>query len=224
MFNQKIWLHLFGNLSKKTINSGYLHQQFSMKKIKRTALFFGSFNPIHIGHLAIANYITEFAEVDELWFVVSPHNPLKEKETLLDDYQRLEMVNIAIREFDKFRASAIEFSLSKPSYTIHTLEHLAEKYPDRKFVLIMGADSLQSIAKWKNYETILANYEILVYPRKNSTSDSEVFGHNVRIVNAPEIEISSSFIRQSIKQKKNMRFFLTESVYNYLTEMHFYEK
>lgn len=192
--------------------------------IKNIGLFFGSFNPIHIGHLAIANYIVEFTELDQIWFVVSPHNPLKNKATLLEDYHRLELVNLAIGDCDKFNASNIEFRLPQPSYTINTLEHLKEKYPNMKFSLIMGADSLKSIIKWKNYELILSNYTTYVYPRPNIDISEFQNNPNIKMVNAPIMEISSSFIRESIKNKKALEFFMPEKVYKYIQEMHFYEK
>ncbi|MBU0765302.1 MAG: nicotinate-nucleotide adenylyltransferase [Bacteroidetes bacterium] len=195
-----------------------------MKKYKKTGLFFGSFNPIHIGHLAIANYMMEFTDLDRLWFVVSPQNPLKEKKNLLADYHRLELVHRAIGDSVLFRASNIEFSLPKPSYTIDTLTYLSEKHPDHSFVLIVGADSLETFRKWKNYELILERYEILVYPRPGSTG-GEFTGHkNVRLTEAPLIEISSSFIRDAIRQGKDMRYFLPEKVYEYITLMNFYKK
>lgn len=191
---------------------------------KHIGLFFGSFNPIHIGHLAIANYIVEFTELDQIWFVVSPHNPLKNKASLLEDYHRLELVNLAIGDNVKYKSSNIEFRLPQPSYTINTLEYLKEKYPRMKFSLIMGADSLKSINKWKNYELILSNYTIYVYPRPNIDISEFQNNSNIKIVNAPIMEISSSFIRESIKSRKSLEFFMPEKVYKYIQEMHFYEK
>ena len=131
----------------------------------RIGLFFGSFNPVHIGHLAIANYLVEFGNIDQLWFVVSPHNPHKKKENLLHDYDRLEMMQIAIRNEHRFRVCDVEFRLPKPSYTIDTLTHLSEKYPDHSFSIIMGSDNIVNFHRWKNYDQILKNYGILVYPR-----------------------------------------------------------
>lgn len=190
----------------------------------KIGLFFGSFNPIHIGHLAIANYLVEFTELNQLWFVVSPHNPLKEKASLLNDTQRLNMVNIAIEHEPKLKSSNIEFGLPQPNYTIHTLTHLSEKYPQHQFVLIMGEDNLQSLEKWKNYEAILNYYEIIVYPRPGITSTPFDHHPKVKKVNAPLIEVSSTFIRNAIKEKKNVRFFLQENVFNYIDEMGFYKK
>lgn len=195
-----------------------------MKPKPRIGLFFGSFNPIHIGHLVIANYITEFTDLNEIWFVVSPQNPLKDKSTLLADHHRLALVNLAIEDFKKFRSSDIEFKLSKPSYTIDTLIYLEEKYLAKEFALIMGADNLATLKKWKNYETILTNNLIYVYPRPGIEKPEFSNHTNVKMVNAPVMEISSSLIRKAIKEKKDVRYFLTTKVYQYIREMHFYEK
>lgn len=190
----------------------------------KIGLFFGSYNPIHVGHLVIANYMVEFTDLDQLWFVVSPQNPFKKKSSLLPDYQRLQLVNIATENTNKFKASNIEFSLPKPSYTVDTLTYLHDKFPKYDFVLIMGSDNLENFHKWKNYEEILKYYEIYVYPRPNS-KDNDLINHSkVKIVSAPIMEISSSFIRKSIKEGKDIQYFLSEKVYNYITEMHFYEK
>ena len=190
----------------------------------KIGLFFGSYNPIHIGHLAIANYMVEFTDLDQLWFVVSPQNPFKKKNTLLSDYQRFELVNQAIGNNYKFRASNIEFNLSKPSYTIDTLTYLHDKFPKYDFVLIMGSDNLENFHKWKNFEEILKYHELYVYPRHN-TKDNNLINHQkVKVVNAPIMEISSSFIRKSIKEGKDIQYFLPEKVYKYIKEMHFYEK
>lgn len=195
-----------------------------MQTQKKIGLYFGSFNPIHIGHLAIANYLLEFSDLHEIWFVVSPQNPLKEKSSLLPDYQRLQMVNLATGDFPRFKTSDIEFRLPKPSYTIHTLAYLSEKHPSRTFCLIMGADNLESFGKWKNYNEIISNYGLYVYPRPGHDGGSFKDHANVHWVNAPLMEISSSFIRDAIKNKKDVRYFLPEKVYEYITEMHFYEK
>ncbi len=186
-------------------------------------LFFGTFNPIHIGHLAIANYIVEFTDIDELWFVVSPQNPLKQKSSLLDDYHRLELVNIAIANDIRFIASDIEFYMPKPSFTIDALTYLKEKHPKQKFTLIMGADNFASIHKWKNYKQILNNYNICVYPRTD-IDIKQSKEKNISIVNAPLMEISSSFIRNAIKNGKEINYYLNNDVYKYIIDMHFYEK
>lgn len=191
---------------------------------KKIGLFFGSFNPVHIGHMAIANYMLSFTNLDQLWFVVSPLNPFKEKQSLLADYHRYELINLAIGDNPGMKACNIEFSLPKPSYTIDTLTYLAEKYPQHKFIIIMGSDGLPTFHKWKNYEQILMYYQIYVYPRLGFDK-SEVKVHpSVRIVNAPVIELSSSFIRASIGNGRDIRYFLPEKVYEYVKEMHFYEK
>ena len=189
----------------------------------KIGLYFGSFNPIHIGHLAIANYMLEWTDIDQLWFVISPQNPLKNKSSLLADYHRLELVNIAIAKYEKFRFSDIEFKLPKPSYTIDSLAYLEEKHPDYSFKLIMGSDNLKTFKKWKNYELILQKYELLVYPRPDFSEKYLPDSGNIKIVNAPLMEISSSFIRKSIKDKKDITFFLPANVYKYIQEMHFYE-
>jgi nicotinate-nucleotide adenylyltransferase len=189
-----------------------------------TGLYFGSFNPIHIGHLAIANYFVEFANLNELWFIISPQNPLKEKNTLLPEYQRFELVNRALRDYPKFKVSNIEFALPQPSYTVDTLAYLDEKYPDRKFALIIGEDNLSSFHKWKNFEQLLAERKFLVYPRPNCKK-SKFHNHpNVILMDAPYMEISSGFIRDSIKQGKDIRFFLPEKTWEYIDEMNFYRK
>jgi len=185
-------------------------------------LYFGSFNPVHIGHLAIANYIVEHTDLTELWFIISPHNPLKLKKTLLPDYQRLELLHQSIRDYHKFKVSDIEFSLPQPSYTIDTLTYLEEKYPNKDFSLIMGEDNLASFHKWKNYKQIIENRKIFVYPRPNSENTIFHNHKNILLIDAPNIEISSSFIRNAIKQKKDIQFFLPERVWNYIKSANLY--
>ena len=189
------------------------------------ALFFGSFNPVHIGHLAIANYIVEYSNVQQLWFVLSPQNPLKNKNSLLPDYQRLELLNRAISDYSKFQVSNIEFNLPKPSYTCNTLVYLHEKFPQHNFYLVMGADNIASFHKWKNYEQILKNNNIIVYPRPNINAFKNAFckHDNVQIIEAPIMEISSSFIRKAIKESKDIRFFVPKKTYEYIEEMSFYK-
>lgn len=192
-------------------------------KIK-TGLFFGSFNPIHQGHLMIANYMVEFTDITQVWFIVSPHNPLKEKDSLLADHHRLAMANIAVEDDHRFRASNIEFHLPQPSYTIDTLTYLSGKYPEKEFVLICGSDNLPTFSKWKNYQELLDRYYLYIYPRQD-TEPSPFDGHpHIHFTQAPLIQISSSFIRQGINEGRNLRQFLPEKVWKYLTEMHFYEK
>ena len=190
----------------------------------KTGLYFGSFNPVHIGHLAIANYMAEFTDLEQVWFVVSPHNPLKKKPSLLADRDRYDMVYMAAGDSDMLRVSDIEFSLSKPSYTINTLAYLQEKYPKRTFSLIMGADNLETLEKWKNYQELLDNYDMYVYPRPGSDGGKYKNHERVKMVNAPLMEISGSFLRDAIKKGHNIKYFLPEKVYEYIVDMHFYEK
>jgi len=189
-----------------------------------TGLYFGSFNPIHIGHLAIANFIVEFSELEQLWFVVSPQNPLKEKMSLLQDYHRLEMVRLAVEDDDRFRASDIEFKLPTPSYTIDTLTYLEELNPGREFQLVMGGDGLRTFHKWKHAKLIVEKYHRLIYPRPGTDIDSASRLPNATLVDAPMMEISSSFIRQAIKEGKDVRHLVPARAYTYMREMHFYEK
>lgn len=193
-------------------------------KQRKTGLYFGSFNPIHNGHLIIAEQILANSDLQEIWFVVSPHNPLKERNTLLEDHHRLAMVKIAIDDNPLFRATDIEFTLPKPSYTIHTLVNLENKYPTRQFCLIMGSDNLNSITKWFNYEQILNNYKVYVYPRPGFFGGEYKDHHNVVWVDAPLIEISSSYIRDAIATKRSAKYLLPQKVYEYILDMHFYEK
>ena len=191
----------------------------------KIGLYFGSYNPIHIGHLVIANYLVEYTDIDQLWFVVSPQNPFKKKENLLADYHRLELVNRAIEHDDRFRASNIEFNLPKPSYTIDTLTYLHERYPNFSFSILMGSDNLENFHKWKNSEFLLENYGVTVYPRPGFEL-SEVPNHkNITIANdTPLMEISSSFIRNAIKEGKDIRHFMPPKAWEYLDEMNFYRK
>lgn len=190
----------------------------------KTGLYFGSFNPIHNGHLMLANYLVEYGGISELWFVVSPQNPFKQKLSLLPDYQRLELVHRAIDGFDKFRACDVEFNMPKPSYTIDTLTYLSEKYPKREFYLIMGSDNVANFPRWKNADQILANYHIIVFPRKDC-GVGELANHpNVQIVETPIIEVSSTFIRESITARKDVRFYMPPKVWEYVDEMNFYKR
>jgi nicotinate-nucleotide adenylyltransferase len=189
-----------------------------------TGLYFGSFNPIHIVHMAIANFMIEFSDLDQLWFVVSPHNPLKEKKSLLKDYHRLEMVRLAIEGDDRFRASDIEFRLPRPSFTIDTLSYLEEKHPGMEFRLIMGADGLGTFHKWKNAGLITEKYHRLIYPRPGTDIEALSGLPNATVVNAPLMEISSSFIRRAVRQGKDVRHLMPPAAYQYMREMHFYEK
>lgn len=189
----------------------------------KIGLFFGSFNPIHIGHMVIANHMVEFTDLDEVWFVVSPHNPHKKKATLLDGYHRLEMVRIAIGKNYKLRASDIEFSLPQPSYTVDTLTYIHEKYPMHNFSLIMGMDNLETLHKWKNHEVILENYNIYVYPRIDSSNTNLGKHSNIHIVkDVPIMQISATFIRKAIKEGKNVAPLLYPDVWDFLEKNNFY--
>jgi nicotinate-nucleotide adenylyltransferase len=187
-------------------------------------LFFGSFNPIHIGHLAIANYMLAFTEIKELWFVVSPHNPFKKSQNMLSENNRLHLVNLPIEDNSSYRSCNIEFRMPRPSYTIDTLARLADKYPQRKFALIMGSDNLPQFHKWKNSEAIIANFHRYIYPRPDTPSHLMENIPNATIVDAPLMDISSSFVRRAIAAGKDVPFYLHEKVYHYIKEMHFYEK
>lgn len=187
-------------------------------------LFFGSFNPVHVGHMILANYMLGFTDMHKIWFVVSPHNPLKNKSSLLNQNDRLHLVTLAIGDHDHIRPSNIEFNLPQPSYTINTLAHLKELHPNYQFSLIMGQDNLQSFAKWKNHEEILKRFHIYVYPRPGAL-DSEFDTHpHVHITEAPLMDISSTFIRAALKDQIDVRYFVPEKVWLEITEMNFYRK
>ena len=190
----------------------------------KIGLFFGSFNPIHIGHLIMAEYFVENSDLKEIWFVVSPNNPMKKKESLLSEHQRLYMVNLAVEDDARFRSCDIEFHLSLPSYTCHTLVHLQEKYPDKEFVLIMGEDNLETIEKWKNYEFILDNFSIYAYPRIGSDGGKYKNHPHVTFVDAPYIGISATMIRNGIADGKTMRYFVHPKVAQFIDEMRLYSK
>lgn len=196
----------------------------------KTGLYFGSFNPIHIGHIAIAGYLTEYAGLEQVWFVVSPQNPLKKKKSLLDDHQRLYMAQLAIGDSNNLKASDIEFKLPVPSYTIDTLTYLKEKYKNIEFSLVMGEDNLYTLDKWKNINELIQKCPIYVYPRPDSGKpDSPVLKQilsnaEIHMVKAPLMDISGTFIREGIKNGKDMSYFLSAPVWKYIKEMHFYEK
>ncbi len=191
----------------------------------KIGLYFGTFNPIHIGHMIIANHMVEYTDLDEVWFVVTPHNPFKKKSTLLSDYHRYQMVLEATEDYLKLKPSDIEFGLPQPNYTINTLTYLYEKYPKNEFNLIMGEDNLQSFHKWKNYKTILQNHNLYVYPRVFRNKDKSIFQNHpkVHLIDAPIVEISSTFIRESIRKQKNIRALMPYKVWKYLDEMNFYK-
>ncbi|WP_411765992.1 nicotinate (nicotinamide) nucleotide adenylyltransferase [Winogradskyella sp. A3E31] len=191
----------------------------------KVGLYFGTFNPIHVGHLTIANHLAEHSDMDQVWFVVTPLSPFKKKSSLLDNHQRLEMVYRATKDYDKLRPSDIEFTLPEPNYTINTLTYLQEKFSEHTFSLIMGEDNLKSFHKWKNYELILDNHDIYVYPRISSGNVEHRFKDHPKIhkVKAPIMELSSTFIRSEIKAGKNIRPMLPEHVWEYVDEMNFYK-
>lgn len=190
----------------------------------KTGLYFGSFNPIHNGHIAIANYIIDFIDVDEIWFVVSPQNPLKEKAILAPDHQRLEMVKRAIPiNENRFKVCDIEMSMPKPSFTIDTLHALEKKYPNNKFYLILGSDSMDSITQWKDYKKLLSSYPIYVYPRAGSNCKELAETYPIKVVNAPLVEYSSTSIRQKIKTGEDIRNYIPDSVFEYINDLGLYQ-
>jgi nicotinate-nucleotide adenylyltransferase len=199
----------------------------------KIGLYFGSFNPIHVGHLIIANHMANYADFDQVWLVVSPQNPLKKKATLLEDYHRLALVNIAIENNEKLKSSDIEFKLDVPSFTAITLAHLKEKHPTHIFSLLMGEDNIRTFHKWFNYEEIINNHAIYVYPRAVSIKEAQLFleipeheflkHKNVHFVeDVPVMNVSSSFIRKAIREGNNVEYLLTDSVRKYVDEMNFY--
>lgn len=194
--------------------------------MKRVGLFFGSFNPIHIGHLIIGNHLVEHSDLDQVWFVVTPQSPFKTKKTLLDNHQRYELAYLATEDFDNLQVSNIEFNLPQPNYTIDTLTHLSEKYEAIAFSIIMGEDNLKSFHKWKNYEAILSDYQIYTYPRISDGMIPEQFRNHPKVIqiDAPIIEISSTMIRKGIADGKNVKPLLPVKVWNYIDEMNFYRK
>ncbi len=193
--------------------------------MKKVGLFFGSFNPVHIGHLILANYIIENTDMDELWFVVSPQNPFKDKKSLLNDHHRLDMVRLSISNYPKMRASDVEFSLPTPSYTIDTLTYLKEQYPDHRFALIMGEDNLVGLHKWKNAELLMKNHQIIVYPRLlagEKKTPKMPADSSVTVVSAPVIELSATEIRKMIQQGRNVRPMLPPEVFDFLDGSNLY--
>lgn len=184
-------------------------------------LYFGSFNPIHVGHLIVANHVVNNTDIDKVWFVVSPHNPLKEAHTLLNEYDRLHLVELAIQGNNKFRASSVEFSMPKPSFTIDTLTYLSEKFPHEQFTVILGSDSFQNLTRWKNYQQLVQNYSFVVYRRPGFDID-QTFGASVNVTDAPFLDISSSFIRRQLREKKSVRYMLPDAVHDYVVENRYY--
>ena len=196
----------------------------------KIGLYFGTFNPIHVGHLVIANYMAEYTDLEQIWLVVTPHNPLKDKSTLLNDRHRFNMVQEAIFDNSKLKASDVEFKLPKPSYTITTLTYLQEKHSKHEFSLILGEDNLRTFHKWYNHEVILEKHKLYVYPRVLTMHEehdllNDYRSHKNVIIcdDAPVMKVSSSFIRDAIKNGKDVRYLLTEPVYKYIEEMNFYK-
>lgn len=192
----------------------------------KVGLYFGSFNPVHVGHLIIANHMAEYSGLDQVWMMVTPHNPLKKKDTLLDDHQRLHLVFLATEDYPKIKPSDFEFKLPQPNYTVNTLSHLQDKFPTHEFSLIMGEDNLKTFHKWKNYEVILENHEIYVYPRISSDAENHLFKNNskIHLIQAPVVEISSTFLRENIKKQKNVQPLLPHKVWEYISHNNFYTK
>ena len=194
--------------------------------MSKIGLYFGTFNPIHIAHLIIANHMVEHSDLDQIWMVVTPHNPFKKKKSLLDNHHRFEMVYRATENYSKIKPSDIEFKLPQPNYTVYTLAHISDVYPNKEFSLIMGEDNLKSLHKWKNYETILEHHHIYVYPRVSEGKTETQFDKHPKIhtVAAPIVQISSTMIRNGIKDKKNIQPLLSNEVWEYVDEMNFYRK
>ena len=190
----------------------------------KVGLFFGSFNPIHIGHLVIADVMAQRTDLDQVWFVVSPQNPFKSSKSLLHEFDRLKMVELAIADNYKLKAVDVEFHMPKPSYTADTLAYLSDKHPEHEFVLIIGEDNLMSFHKWKNYQTILDHYGLYVYPRPKVDKDKiKIDLEKIHYVNAPLLDISATFIRDAIKNNHSVRYLLHESVIGYIESKHFYQ-
>ncbi len=191
--------------------------------MEKIGLFFGSFNPIHVGHLIIANYMVSNTDLKKVWLVVSPQNPLKQKNTLANDYDRLHLARLAVEDNLLLQVSDIEFSLPKPSYTIDTLTYLKEKYPTKEFVLIMGGDNVGTLHKWKNYEQLLENYEVYVYKRPNYELGELATHHKIKFFEAPMLDISATYIRDAIRNKKSIQYLVSEKVFDYLESSKMYK-
>jgi nicotinate-nucleotide adenylyltransferase len=191
---------------------------------KKIGLYFGTFNPVHIGHLIIANFMATQTDLNEVWMIVSPRNPLKKKDTLLGNYDRLHLVNLGIGNNPKIKASDIEFSLPVPSYTIDTLTFLKEKFPDKNFILIMGGDNLSSFHLWKNYKTILTHYSIYVYSRPGFSIPEEFLNHpSIHFFESPQMNISATYIRDCIKKGKSVQYLLPDPVFEYIRDSNLFQ-
>lgn len=189
----------------------------------KIGLYFGSFNPIHIGHMIIAEHVVNNSDLKQVWFVLSPHNPLKSSNTLLNEYDRLHLLNIAIDDNERFRAMDVEFKLPKPSYTITTLVYLEEKYPQHEFVVVIGSDSFTNLSKWKNYETLIKNYSFIVYQRPGFEINTETIKNiNYELLDAPLLDISATFIRAQLKERKDIKYLLPHGVYNEIESNKYY--
>ncbi|MBQ0129535.1 MAG: nicotinate-nucleotide adenylyltransferase [bacterium] len=192
--------------------------------MKKIGIYSGSFNPIHHAHVMLANYLVEFSDLDELWFVVSPQNPLKKTEDLLDDDERLKMVQLAVGDDARFKVSDVEMHLPTPSYTINTLRTLSAQFPDDHFILICGMDSLQNLPRWRDYQHIINDFGLIVFPRKGYDGGELAHHPNVMIVETPVIEISSTFIRNCVREGRDVRHFMPEKAFRYMDEMGFYKR
>ncbi len=191
---------------------------------RQIGVFSGSFNPIHIGHLILASYIKEFTYIDDVWLLVTPHNPLKDASDLLDDKIRLKLAQMAVEDYDRISVSDFEFDMPTPSYTIDTLDKLSEKYPEYDFTLIIGGDNWNDFHKWKNYELLLDKYKIIIYPRAGEDIIIEdSYKNSVEVVDAPIVEVSSTFIRNSIKNGKDIRAFVPSNIYDYIINNKYYQ-
>lgn len=188
----------------------------------KVGLYFGSFNPIHNGHLIIANYIANYTSLDRVWFVISPQNPLKKSTSLINENHRKHLIDLAIDNEKKLRSSNVEFKLPKPSFTIDTLTHLEDQYPQYEFAIIMGSDSFSNIKKWKNYQTLLKRYEIIIYQRPGFIVATEVAQDKIRIMDAPLLQISSTLIRDMIHQKKSIRYLVPDVVKTEIETQQYY--
>jgi len=194
-----------------------------LEKESKIGLFFGTFNPIHMGHMIVANVMLESTDINRVWFVVSPQNPFKKKSNLLHEFERMEMVRAAVYENYRMDVSDIEMKLPKPSYTIDTLIYLSEKFPDKNFVLIIGEDNLHSFHKWKNSDKILENFNLYVYPRPSSLPSAMLENGKVTLIDAPKVDISATFIRNFVKEGKSIQYLVPHPVADMIADKKFYQ-